>query len=102
MGCVDEPYLEGTPDVAVFISRFLNGFSFGEAAYASQNALSWQTTVVGDPLYQPFARSPTELHQSLLERHSKLLEWSHLFRVNRKLATKLPAPRALTSWKRSR
>jgi uncharacterized protein (TIGR03790 family) len=95
MGCVDEPYLEGTPDVAVFITRFLSGFSFGEAAYASQNALSWQTTIVGDPLYRPFASSPTELHQRLLERHSKLLEWSHLFRVNRKLASKLPAAQVI-------
>ena len=95
MGCVYEPYLEGTPDIAVFVSRFLSDFSFGEAAYAAQNWLSWQTTIVGDPLYRPFARSPTELHQRLLERHSKLLEWSHLFRVNRKLASKLPTAQVI-------
>src|SRR5689334_3507560 len=37
MGCVDEPYLSGTPDVAVFVSRLIFfGFTFGQAAYASQ------------------------------------------------------------------
>ncbi|MDB6129166.1 MAG: hypothetical protein JWM04_273, partial [Verrucomicrobiales bacterium] len=50
MGSVDEPYLSGTPDVGTFFARFIfNGFSFGEAAYASQLGLSWQTTVIGDP-----------------------------------------------------
>jgi tetratricopeptide (TPR) repeat protein len=85
MGCVDEPYLEGTPDIAVFFSRWLSGFSFGEAACASQQALSWQTTVVGDPLYRPFGQDPAKLHLDLLRRHSKLIEWSHLRVVNRSL-----------------
>ena len=31
-----------------------NSYTFGEAAWASQAALSWQTTVIGDPLYRPF------------------------------------------------
>ena len=57
MGCVNEPYLTGTPDVATFFARILFfGFSFGEAAYAAQGQLSWQTTVIGDPLYRPFGK----------------------------------------------
>jgi len=32
--------------------------TFGEAAWAAQPVLSWQTTVVGDPLYRPFAKEP--------------------------------------------
>jgi len=54
MGCVYEPYLDLTPHWDIFIDRLLNGASFIEAAYASEKALSWMTTFVGDPLYTPF------------------------------------------------
>jgi uncharacterized protein (TIGR03790 family) len=88
MGAVDEPYLAGTPDVALFLSRLVySGFSFGEAAWAAQNSLSWQTLAVGDPLYRPFARRPDLLHAELEKRQSKLLEWSHLRVINLNLAT---------------
>jgi uncharacterized protein (TIGR03790 family) len=87
MGCVYEPYLSFTPNVALFLERFTVGqFTFGEAAWTAQSALSWQTTVVGDPLYRPFGKSPTELHQELAERHSPLVEWSLLRLVNADLA----------------
>ncbi len=101
MGCVDEPYLEGTPDIGTFMGRFtVFGFTFGEAAYAAQSVLSWQTTVVGDPLYRPFGRKQSEdqigarfrdLHLDLLARRSKLIEWSHLQVVNLNLASGYPA-----------
>ena len=92
MGCVHEPYLGGTPDLGVFTARlFFHNFSFGEAAYASQNVLSWMTTVVGDPLYRPFAKPPHQLHQELEARHSKLVEWSHLRVVNLNAARGTPA-----------
>jgi uncharacterized protein (TIGR03790 family) len=96
LGCVDEPYLEGTPDIATFMGRFtILGFSFGEAAFAAQGTLSWQTTVVGDPLYRPFGRGNADsigarfrdLHLSLLARRNKLIEWSHLQVVNLNLAS---------------
>ncbi|MHC1762840.1 MAG: TIGR03790 family protein [Verrucomicrobiia bacterium] len=91
LGCVNEPYLEGTPDILTFLVRFLYfGFSFGEAAYAAQNSLSWQTTVVGDPLYRPFGRQALQLHNDLIRRGSSLVEWSHLKVVNMNLATGLP------------
>lgn len=100
MGYVFEPYLEGTADIAVFFSRLLvSGFSFGEAAYASQSALSWQTTVVGDPLYRPFGRrNPGEnfgarlqqLHFQLLARRSKRIEWSNLQVANLNLVAGYP------------
>ena len=87
MGAVDEPYLSLTPDIYAFVLRFtIAGFSFGEAAYAAQNCLSWQTAIIGDPLYQPCGRSLQVLHQDLEKRQSKLLEWSHLLVVNRNLA----------------
>ena len=91
MGCVAEPYLSGTPDVAVFTARLVFlGFTFGEAACASQPVLSWQTTVVGDPLYRPFGKNPDQLHQELHSRGSKLIEWSWLRLANLNLATGKP------------
>ncbi len=87
MGCVYEPYLPGSPEVAVFTTRFFfYGFSFGEAAYASQPVLSWQTTVVGDPLYRPFTRNPDELNDALQARGSKLVEWYYQRLINMNLA----------------
>lgn len=91
MGCVFEPYLAGTPDMAVFASRFIFGrFTFGEAAYACQEVLSWQTTVVGDPLYRPFGRDPEELQEDLQRRHSPLVAWSYLRLLNVNLAAGRP------------
>jgi uncharacterized protein (TIGR03790 family) len=79
MGCVNEPYISGTPDLAVFTARLIfQGFTFGEAAYAAQAVLSWQTTVVGDPLYRPFGRNPDQLHKELTARGSPLVAWSWL------------------------
>ena len=79
MGCVTEPYLAGTPDLGVFISRLIySGFTFGEAACVSQPVLSWQITVVGDPLYRPFGKSPDQLQRDLAAHDSKLVEWSYL------------------------
>lgn len=54
LGCVYEPYLRMTPNPDIFFQRLLQGASFGEAAYACQEGLSWMATVVGDPLYRPF------------------------------------------------
>jgi uncharacterized protein (TIGR03790 family) len=79
MGCVNEPYLTGTPNVAVFLARLIaGGFTFGEAAWTAQPVLSWQTTVVGDPLYRPFAKEPAELHAEFARTHNPLIEWSYL------------------------
>ncbi|MGA2180921.1 MAG: TIGR03790 family protein [Verrucomicrobiota bacterium] len=79
MGCVNEPYLSGTPNVAAFIARLIAcGFTFGEAAWAAQPVLSWQTTVVGDPLYRPFAKEPSVLHAEFARTHNPLIEWSYL------------------------
>ena len=91
MGSVDEPYLSGTPDVVVFIARLvLQGFSFGEAAYSAQSVLSWQTTVVGDPLYRPYGKHPETLHQQLEGTGHKNLEWSYLRLANLNLANEKP------------
>jgi uncharacterized protein (TIGR03790 family) len=91
MGCVYEPYLSGTPDVSVFTARFIyNGFSFGEAACACQQVLSWQTTVVGDPLYRPAAKNAEVLHDELQRQDSPLLDWSYVRLLNLNLVMGKP------------
>ena len=93
MGCVFEPYLGGTPDIALFISRFIHaGFTFGEAAYASQSCLSWQVTVVGDPLYRPFGRPPMELFRELAARNSPSLPWFYLRVADLNIVKGTPLP----------
>jgi tetratricopeptide (TPR) repeat protein len=82
MGCVNEPYLQFTPNVAFFLQALGNKYTFGEAAWAAQPAVSWQTTVIGDPLYRPFGKSPQLLHARLLSQNSPLLEWSYLQLAN--------------------
>ena len=83
MGSVYEPYLMGTPDVGTFAARWLiTGFTFGEAAYAAQNSLSWQTTVIGDPLYRAFAMQPQLLQLKLDATESPLRAWMLLRLVN--------------------
>ena len=91
MGCVYEPFLQFTPNIASCLQSIGNGWTFGEAAWASQLALSWQTTVIGDPLYQPFKKSPPELHAQLARNHNPLIEWSFNRLVNLDLARGLRA-----------
>lgn len=87
MGAVDEPFISGTPDVSVFCARWIaQGFTYGEAAYASLATLSWQVTVIGDPLYRPFGKPLLELIEEQQKTHSKWLEWSYLRAVNESLA----------------
>ena len=93
MGCVSEPYLVGTPDVGVVIARLVYpGFSFGEAAYAGQMFLSWQTTVVGDPLYRPFGRDLDQIQMDLERKDSKFRDWGYLRMIDLNLANGKPVP----------
>ncbi|MCP5526467.1 MAG: TIGR03790 family protein [Verrucomicrobiales bacterium] len=96
MGCVFEPYLGATPDVGVFFDRLVRGgFTFGEAAYAAQPVLSWQTTVVGDPLYRPFGVSLAERRQRLETAGDPDLPWALLQELNVELGVNPPVTEAL-------
>ena len=91
LGTVDEPYLNGTPDISTFFARLTYyRFTFGEAAYAASGVISWQTTVVGDPLYRPFGRDIQQELEDLTKRNSKLVEWAYLRLANLKLLTGTP------------
>lgn len=87
MGTVAEPYLGGTPDMPTFTARFLfDGWTFGEAAYAAQGVLSWQLTIVGDPLYRALPRNPDLLHNALVNSQHPMQEWSWLKLINANVA----------------
>jgi hypothetical protein len=94
MGAVYEPYLALTPHLDIFTRRLLMGQTFAEAAYASQKGLSWMITVVGDPLYRPFAR-PIE---SILAhaRHSPHNDWLYLQFIQRGILTHQITPDSAT------
>jgi uncharacterized protein (TIGR03790 family) len=55
IGNVYEPYLQLTSHLNIFSDRLLHGFTFAESAYMSVQTLSWQSVMVGDPLYRPYA-----------------------------------------------
>jgi hypothetical protein len=71
LGNVYEPYLHLTPNLDLFEERLRNGFTFAEAAYASEKVLSWMTTFIGDPLYRPFK----EQQDLSLEPTEETREW---------------------------
>jgi uncharacterized protein (TIGR03790 family) len=55
VGNVYEPYLQLTPHLNILNDRLLHGFTFAESAYMSVRVVSWMATMVGDPLYRPYA-----------------------------------------------
>tara|TARA_R100000027_G_scaffold67028_3_gene64321 strand:+ start:41033 stop:42595 length:1563 start_codon:yes stop_codon:yes gene_type:complete len=55
VGNVFEPYLEGTHNPVLFFDSLVKGQSLAEAAMRSNRFFSWQTILLGDPLYRPFA-----------------------------------------------
>ncbi|MSU36038.1 MAG: TIGR03790 family protein [Pedosphaera sp.] len=85
MGCVAEPFLALTPDVGVYLSRLLAGWTWGEASYSSMEGLSWQTIVLGDPLYRPFGKPPEVMARELEERGNPNFVWALLRLVDLQL-----------------
>jgi len=82
MGAVDEPYLDFTPDLQVFADRLAAGYSFGESAYFAQRSLSWQMTVVGDPLYRPFLYTGDKDVRELISDPGIEASWELIRRMN--------------------
>lgn len=55
MGNVFEPYLQLTHHPDLLLRALARGATLADAACYALPALSWQTVVIGDPLYRPFA-----------------------------------------------
>jgi uncharacterized protein (TIGR03790 family) len=83
MGTVYEPYLALTPHLDIFTKRLLMGQTFAESAYASEMGLSWMVTVVGDPLYRPFARPIEAVLAGAGPTHTQHDDWLYLQLVQR-------------------
>lgn len=91
LGFVEEPYLAGTVDLGILFDRLVNeGWTFGEAAYAAQPTLSWQTVVVGDPLYRPFPRKPEARAAEVSQRPGRWREWAVLQQINQQQVAGTP------------
>jgi hypothetical protein len=59
MGPVEEPYLTAFPLPTDFFGLLLTGrYSLVECYYLTTPKVSWMMTLIGDPLYRPFARNP--------------------------------------------
>lgn len=82
LGCVDEPYLQMTPNFGAFLARFAMGMNFAEAGLVCQSVLSWQTIIVGDPLYRPFYPDLIARSRDLEQKGSALVPWSIIHRIN--------------------
>lgn len=53
IGNVYEPTLALTHNLDILAMAIMSGWSFGDAAWASTPAVSWQNINIGDPLYRP-------------------------------------------------
>jgi uncharacterized protein (TIGR03790 family) len=60
---VAEPFLDATIRPQILFPAYLAGFNLAEAFYLAMPYLSWQTVVVGDPLCDPFPRTPLTADQ---------------------------------------
>jgi hypothetical protein len=53
IGSVSDPGPDGVPAVNGLFRRLKAGYTWAEVAYMAVPCLSWQTVVIGDPLYAP-------------------------------------------------
>lgn len=96
LGSVYEPYLTGTSDVGTLLRNWLQfGFSFGEAAWSAEFGLSWQTTVVGDPLYRPFRQNLSARAAELERRKDPRVEWAYAMQADQLVANSKSLPGAI-------
>jgi uncharacterized protein (TIGR03790 family) len=58
LGPVAEPYLHTFPHPKAFFEELYKGSCLVEAYYHTKPFNSWQLLLIGDPLYQPFKKSP--------------------------------------------
>tara|TARA_B110000305_G_C19415761_1_gene627906 strand:+ start:14 stop:1270 length:1257 start_codon:yes stop_codon:yes gene_type:complete len=82
MGNVFEPYLELTHHPHLFLDALLDGKTLADAAYYSLPALSWQSILIGDPLYRPFAKKLTEQINTIPHQADELSQYSVIRYLN--------------------
>ena len=91
VGNVYEPYLEYTHLPQMLSRALLGGSTWGEAAYYAMPVLSWQSIVLGDPLYRPLKVSLQHEWERRAELPVRETSYVALHRMVRDLAA--PEPR---------
>lgn len=90
VGNVFEPYLEFTHRPDLLLRALAKGWTLAEAAYFAQPTVSWQTVLVGDPLYRPFAVSLDLQIEKRSELPQSLVSYVLLRRMNELDAARKP------------
>lgn len=80
-GNVYEPYLEFTHEPQLIVQALMAGATLGEAAYFAMPVLSWQSLVLGDPLYRPFTTGMPEAWEQRLTLPRRLASYVALRRL---------------------
>jgi uncharacterized protein (TIGR03790 family) len=76
LGAVNEPYLGAFPAPEEFFALLLTGrYTLAECYWRTSPSTSWRFTLIGDPLYRPYAANPQvairDLPSALLPPESK-------------------------------
>jgi uncharacterized protein (TIGR03790 family) len=82
VGNVFEPYLEYLHRPDLLMEALSRGDDLVDAAYYALPVLSWQSIVIGDPLYRPFAVSLEGQTSGLSELPEQLASYAVMRRMN--------------------
>ena len=82
VGNVFEPYLEYSHNPGMLLEALARGADWVDAAYYALPVLSWQSVVIGDPLYRPFLVPPSDQAMHLSTLPPKLAGYAVLRNMN--------------------
>ncbi|HEY5080132.1 MAG TPA: TIGR03790 family protein [Opitutaceae bacterium] len=82
VGNVFEPYLEYLHRPDLLLEALARGDNLVDAAYYALPVLSWQSVVIGDPLYRPFAVSLSEQLRRLSSLPPRLAGYAAIRKMN--------------------
>jgi tetratricopeptide (TPR) repeat protein len=82
VGNVYEPYLEYLHRPDLFMAALARGHDLVDAAYYALPLLSWQSILIGDPLYRPFAETLQEQIRSLSRLPQNLAGYAVIRQMN--------------------
>lgn len=82
VGNVAEPYLQVTTIPPLFATGFLQGMQAGEAYAFATPAWSWQSILIGDPLYRPINPKFAEQINKAAEANDPRMAYSILRTIN--------------------